>query len=73
MLFTIRYSLMVECFNSPAGQYVQPQWQLLVDMVARYLAVLNCSTNFIIYCIAGKQFRAILAGVFQIKTGQVLS
>ena len=49
-----------------------PEWQVLVDVITRYLAVLNSSINFIIYCIAGKQFRAILTGIFQLKTGQVL-
>ena len=66
-----RYSLMVDCFNSPTGQYFGPQWQLLVDMVARYLAVLNSSINFIIYCVAGKQFRTILAEIFHIRNAQV--
>ena len=63
---------MVDCFNSPVGQYFVPEWQLLVDIIARYLAVLNSSINFIIYCVAGKQFRGILARIFHIETGQVL-
>ena len=48
---------MVECFNSPAASYYGPEWQLVVDMFARYLAVVNSSINFIIYCLAGSQFR----------------
>ena len=68
-----RYSLMVACFNTPAGRYVGPEWQLLVDMLARYLAVLNSSINFIIYCVAGKQFRSILAGILHLMFGQVLT
>ena len=67
-----RYSLMVACFNTQAGRYMGPEWQLLVDIVARFMVVLNSSINFIIYCAAGKQFRSILAGILNIKTGQVL-
>jgi hypothetical protein len=48
---------MVECFNSPAASFYGPEWQLVVDMFARYLAVINSSINFIIYFVAGKQFR----------------
>ena len=58
---------MVACFNTSAGRYSGPEWQLLVDMLARYLAVLNSFINFIIYCVAGKQFRSILAGILHIK------
>ena len=59
---------MIDCFNSPLGKYFGPEWQHLVDMIARYLAVLNSSINFIIYCVAGKQFRNILANIFQLQT-----
>ena len=59
---------MVDCFNSPAGMYFGPEWQQLVDMIARYLAVLNSSINFIIYCVAGKQFRSVLVTVLHLKT-----
>ena len=37
-------------------------------MVSRYLAVLNSSINFIIYCVAGKQFRSVLVTVLHHKT-----
>ena len=59
---------MVECFNSPAASYYGPEWQLVVDMLARYLAVLNSSINFIIYCVVGKQFRCVLVTLFHLKT-----
>ena len=59
---------MVECFTSLAASYYGPEWQLLVDMFARYLAVLNSSINFIIYCVAGKQFRSVLVTVLHLKT-----
>jgi hypothetical protein len=59
---------MVECFNSPAASYYGPEWQLVVDMFARYLAVVNSSINFIIYCVAGKQFRNVLLTLFHLKT-----
>ena len=59
---------MVECFTSPAGSYYGPEWQLVVDMLARYLAVLNSSINFIIYCVAGKQFRSVLVTLLHLKT-----
>ena len=52
---------MVKCFDSPFGSYFVPELQLVVDMITRYLAVINSSTNFTIYCVAGKQFRRVLA------------
>ena len=63
---------MVECFSSPAGSYFGPEWQLVVDMIARYLAVINSSINFIIYCLAGKQFRRVLATVLHLRTGRTV-
>ena len=62
--------MMVECFSSPAGSYYGPEWQLVVDIIARYLAVINSSINFIIYCVAGNQFRSVLATVLHLKTGR---
>ena len=59
---------MVECFNSPTGQYLGPEWQNLVDMMTRYLAVLNSSINFIIYCVADKKFRSILSNFCNFKS-----
>ena len=59
---------MVECFDSTAASYYGPEWQLVVDMLARYLAVLNSSINSIIYCVAGKQFRSVLVTVLHLKT-----
>jgi hypothetical protein len=58
---------MVECFNSPEASYYGPEWQLVVDMFARYLAVLNSSINVIIYCVAGKQFRNVLSNLLHLK------
>ena len=72
-LHNFRYNLIVDCFNSPTGMYFGPEWQHLVDMIARYLAVLNSSINFIIYCVAGKQFRSVLGGMLSINYGQVLN
>ena len=59
---------MVDCFNSPIGNYFGPEWQHLVDIMARYLAVLNSSINFIIYCVADKKFRCILGIFFRFRT-----
>ena len=59
---------MVECFESPAGEYFVPEWQMVLDMITRYLAVINSSSNFIIYCVAGKQFRRVFAILLHLKT-----
>ena len=59
---------MVECFNSPAASYYGPECQLVVDMLARYLAVVNSSINFIIYCVAGKQFRNVSSTPLHLRT-----
>ena len=64
---------MVECFSSPAGEYFAPEWQMLVDLINRYLAVVNSSVNFIIYCVAGKQFRSVLSSMLHLRTGTSLS
>ena len=63
-----RYGLMVNCFDSPFGSYFVPESQLVVDMVMRYLAVINSSSNFIIYCMAGKQFRRVLATLLHLRS-----
>ena len=68
-----RYNLMVECFTSPPGEYFAPEWQMVVDMINRYLAVVNSSINFIIYCVAGKQFRSVLSSMLKIRRGTSLS
>ena len=62
---------MVDCFNSPAGTYNGPEWQIVVDVLARYMAVINSSINFIIYCIAGKQFRGVLVTLLHLKSGRI--
>ena len=59
---------MVDCFNSSVGTYFGPEWQHMVDIMARYLAVLNSSINFIIYCVADKKFRQILGSFFHFRT-----
>ena len=61
---------MVKCFDSPFGSYLVPESQLVVDMVSRYLAVINSSSNFIIYCLAGKQFRTVFAILLHLRSGQ---
>ena len=40
----------------------------MVDIMARYLAVLNSSINFIIYCVADKKFRRIQGSFFHFRT-----
>ena len=70
MYCNCRYNLMVKCFNAPAGSYFGPEWQLVVDIITRYLAVINSSINFIIYCVAGKQFRRVLAILLHLRSGQ---
>ena len=63
-----RYNLMVDCFNSPASSYHGPEWQLIVDILARYMAVINSSINFIIYCVFGKKFRSVRANLLHLKS-----
>ena len=64
----LRYNLMVDCFNSPAATYNGPEWQVVMDVLARYLAVINSSINFIIYCVAGKQFRYVLLNLLHLRS-----
>ena len=54
-------------FNSPAAYYHGPEWQLVVDILGRYLAIVNSSVNFVIYCLAGKQFRSVLVTLLHLK------
>ena len=47
--------------------YFAPTTQWLVDFIARYLAILNSSINFFIYCLVGTQFRTTLFQMFGLK------
>ena len=61
---------MVKCFDSPFISYFVPELQLVVDMITRYLAVINSSINFIIYCLAGSQFRHKLLDIVKKISGK---
>lgn len=54
-IFKIMFCYKHEDEDGP--KYMSPQWQLLMDLVARYLAVLNSSVNFCLYCMMNRQFR----------------
>ena len=58
---------MLGCFESPAGRYLGPAWQILVDVLSRYLAVLNSSINFVLYCLMGRHFRRELRTICSVK------
>ncbi|XP_023333939.1 FMRFamide receptor, partial [Eurytemora carolleeae] len=47
----------LRCYSNNL-KYYTPTWQWCADSVARYLAVVNSSINFLIYCLAGSQFRS---------------
>ena len=51
------------CFESEAGIYNYPEWQLNMDIVSRFLMVINSSVNIVIYCWSGKQFKAVLLSI----------
>ena len=55
---TVRFRLVIFC--SLSNSYSTSEWQFVMDQTARYLVVLNSSVNFIIYCLAGAQFRSVL-------------
>ena len=38
-----------------------------MDFAARYLAILNSSINFFIYCLVGTQFRSTLLDILRVK------
>ena len=62
----IRIPSILRCFES--GQYYfAPTTQWLIDLLARYLAILNSSINFFIYCLVGTEFRATLLTMFGLK------
>merc|ERR1719225_1957965 len=67
-----RVRTILTCFSS-VGHYVAPSWQLQLDLVARYMAVLNSSVNFLIYCMAGRQFRNGLKLMLRIKSSPRIS
>ena len=52
-----RISTILRCHKIRA-HYFAPTNQFLFDSVARLFAVINCASNFIIYCMVGTQFRA---------------
>ena len=56
----------MRCYES--GQYYfAPTTQWLIDLVGRYLAILNSSINFFIYCLVGTEFRSTLFKMFSTK------
>ena len=57
LLPLFRISTILRCHKIRA-HYFAPTNQFLFDSVARLFAVINCASNFIIYCMVGTQFRA---------------
>ena len=68
-LFLYRIPTILKCFESGTF-YFPPINQWLVDFLARYLAILNSSINFIIYCLVGSQFRNVLLEILGFKKGK---
>ena len=54
-----RVPTILACLEASTHHQV-PALQWLADFTIRYLALLNCSTNCLVYCCAGKQFRQVL-------------
>ena len=53
----------VECYESSCYYYLSPKrWAM--DIIIRYLVMLNSSINFIIYCFVGSNFRNTLKQIF---------
>ena len=50
----------IECEKQKVGRY-PPAWILCTISVSHLLLMVNSSVNFVVYCVAGKRFRSILA------------
>lgn len=50
----------IECEKQKMGRY-PPAWILCTISVSHLLLMVNSSVNFLVYCVAGKRFRSILA------------
>ena len=50
----------IECEKKKMGRY-PPAWILCTISVSHLLLMVNSSVNFLVYCVAGKRFRSILA------------
>ena len=69
ILVFLRIPEIITCYEEKQTYHILT-WHINLDMVARLCAVINSSVNFIIYCCAGKQFRACLANTFRRTSGQ---
>ena len=48
------------CYEAGLDYYKEKQTYIL-DFLARFFVVINCSVNFVIYCLVGSQFRTELS------------
>ena len=50
------------CYEAGLDYYQEKQTYIL-DFLARFFVVINCSINFVIYCLVGSQFRTELSSM----------
>ena len=56
----------LECYRRNCHYYISStRW--VADSIVRYLVMLNSSTNFLIYCLYGSQFRTTLVSLFKFR------
>ena len=60
----------LDCFSRQCGYFLSSsRW--IMDILVRYLVMLNSSTNFLIYCFVGSNFRQTLVKSMNIFLGRV--
>ena len=67
--FQVTQLTRIEMCYEAGLDYYQEKLTYILDFLARFLVVINCSINFVIYCLVGSQFRTELSTMMDQQFG----